>query len=169
MPTRSPATDVATLFSETGVGTLYPGVGIGGTKIYIGTMLDNPSLYKSTVVSLYDSTGTSRQLLNGLFEEDQTVDVRVRGLDYTTTRAKCEEMINRLRDWSKVGGFDYEGSHYLGFTSIALPTNLGVDDRERNLWTFSFTSKREYLEAEPESDYELPSDMDTFIDSSSNS
>ena len=157
MPTRPVAVDVANLFAETGVGTLYPGTGVGGTKIYVGTMMDKPDL----AVALYDSTGIGRQLVNGkLFEKDQTIDVRVRGLDYNDTYDKCEEMVNRLRDWSKVGGFTYEGSRYLGFVGITQPMGMGVDDRERYIWSFSFTAKREYVESDPDSSYELPSEVE---------
>ena len=69
-------------------------------------------------------------------------------------------MVNRLRDWSKVGGFTYEGSRYLGFVGITQPMGMGVDDRERYIWSFSFTAKREYVESDSDSSYELPSEVE---------
>jgi hypothetical protein len=163
MPSESIAYDVATLFAETGVGTAWPTEGIGGTKIFTGFEPDvDPGTNKvlTETVSIFDLTGSSEQLLTGQFEQEQEVQVRVRGMEYRETYAKIQGMIKRLRDWSRVGGFTFNDSHYLGFVRISTPTPLGQDIRRRFLFSFSFTAMRSYNDNDVEdSGAELPTDV----------
>lgn len=64
----------------------------------------------------------------------QAMQIAVRGVDYVTTRAKCQELFSLMNGTFR--SVYLSGTYYLGIDAIQPPSFLGRDENDR--WFFGF-------------------------------
>jgi hypothetical protein len=128
--------DMADILEDNDVGTLGPG---SGWRIFIGT----EPVEGHQVITLYDHEGVGEQIVSGQVNESARLQIRVRGLDYSSTYAKIEEVKDILQGLFLGGRYVLSDVTYFGCRAYGTPFFLGRDDRERYTWSFNCDVCRE--------------------------